>query len=470
MVIKCLRCNSAVLERITGRCHRCLKRYQKEGVASEEHDSSEGGGATIVTRVAMRMTRYSASEAYYPQSLTMLHLGRPGTIAHADAELATLRRLLPLQRRPDADASMGASLEELGHQIREAELLSDATRVTSLKARMLELLRTGSVVEEVPGEDSLADVIRAPDLAPALEQSIAFRTTVTAQSAVSRARQTGGLSELLVTGITSTLAHLGLRDLLLVDDLPVISATFGYTRRAFSPTYEELSVAGLPTTVRPFHSLDRGAARALGQTNVAGAVPVLAREGKHEGLFVSLDPDRVVRWVEANGIQLAHRDQESIVRLLGGLEPVDRYYDDIWSCPVRRLVFGLTHTISHALMRVASRLAGLERTSVSEYLLLPLLGTVVFNNSSAFALGGMETVARDHIMSLLDMLQEEAMECIFDVSCIDHTGACPGCVHSPEIACRVFNHGLSRAFLIGGHTPWADLASESRIIGYWDVA
>lgn len=120
-------------------------------------------------------------------------------------------------------------------------------------------------------------------------------------------------------------------------------------------------------------------------------------------------------------------------------------------------------------MRIASRLAGLERTSVSEYVFLPLLGAVVYDNSSVFKLGGMEGVARDHLLELLEELQDEAMNCPFDVSCIDRNGACPGCIHAPEIACRVFNHGLSRALLIGGHAPWADIASEKRIVGYWEL-
>jgi hypothetical protein len=76
---------------------------------------------------------------------------------------------------------------------------------------------------------------------------------------------------------------------------------------------------------------------------------------------------------------------------------------------------------------------------------------------------------RDQLVGVLDEIQGSSMDCIFDISCIDHKGACPGCVQSPEVACRVFNHGLSRAFLIGGHAPWTDIASEKRIIGYWEI-
>jgi hypothetical protein len=31
----------------------------------------------------------------------------------------------------------------------------------------------------------------------------------------------------------------------------------------------------------------------------------------------------------------------------------------------------------------------------------------------------------------------------------------------------VFNHGLSRSFLLGGHAPWSDPSVNQRIHGYW---
>jgi hypothetical protein len=119
------------------------------------------------------------------------------------------------------------------------------------------------------------------------------------------------------------------------------------------------------------------------------------------------------------------------------------------------------------VMRSVTRYAGLDRTSVSEYIFLPLLGCVVFDNSSSFRLGGIATLVRDHLAAFLNNLSSEATKCLYDTECIDHRGACHGCLHSPEISCRVFNHGLSRAFLLGGHAPWADIAQDTRLRGFW---
>jgi hypothetical protein len=200
-------------------------------------------------------------------------------------------------------------------------------------------------------------------------------------------------------------------------------------------------------------------------------MPILAREGEHEGIFMSLDPERVIPWLEINGITLPDPQLPNIARILAALEPIDRdrYYDSIWQLPVRRFVFGLIHSLSHAAMRALTRYAGIDRTSVAEYLFLPLLGCVVYDSSSSFKLGGVATLVRDHLAAFLQTTADESVECLYDPDCTDHTGACHGCIHSPEISCRVFNHGLSRAFLLGGHAPWVDVSTDRTIIGYWEA-
>jgi hypothetical protein len=152
--------------------------------------------------------------------------------------------------------------------------------------------------------------------------------------------------------------------------------------------------------------------------------------------------------------------------MLSRLEPVQKFYDDIWECPVRRLVYGLLHSVSHCAMKALGRTAGLEDTSVSEYMFTPLLCAIVYSTSNT-NLGGVRTTAIESPLEFLDTLQEAATRCLYDPDCLQHTGACHGCLHVPEIGCRVFNHGLSRAFLLGGHAPWAPTGDQSTIAGYW---
>src|SRR5262249_41994291 len=150
----------------------------------------------------------------------------------------------------------------------------------------------------------------------------------------------------------------------------------------------------------------------IGRPTAVGTIPILAREGDHEGIFLGVDPKRVLSWLARNDVRLPDDDQPPIVRILQALEEVDRYYDTVWQKPALRLVFGLLHSLSHAAMRIVSRFAGLERTSISEYLFPPLLGTVIYANGSTFKMGCMETMMRSNLFEFLEALGEEAMTCL----------------------------------------------------------
>jgi len=308
------------------------------------------------------------------------------------------------------------------------------------------------------------------ELEKAIKESLAFRGTVSVEPAEQKARE-GDSAELLAEDISKLRNSLGQSELLYVDDLPIITSTFGYTRRNFEPIYDELGAINLPIEIRAFPSVQKYAAQQLGKLDLVGTIPVLAREGEHEGIFMSLQPDRVIEWLAINGVSLPDPNLPPIARILAALEPIDRdrYYDTIWTLPVRRMVFGLIHSLSHAAMRAMTRYAGIDRTSVAEYIFLPMLGCVVYDSSSSFKLGGVATLVRDHLAAFLRNIADDSVECLYDPDCADHAGACHGCLHSPEISCRVFNHGLSRAFLLGGHAPWADVSLETRLVGFWEL-
>lgn len=462
MKVLCRTCKIEVLDRFTARCHRCLKRLTK--VQSHPAD----GGGTIVSALAMRLARYSASDAYYPQTLSILRLDRPRLTSVDDAISSTLYKILPQSRRPDANLSTSDSIKALYEKLKAAESLGDTAEKERLLQRIAEVA-TGKVTSPVRSEASLLPSV-ALDLEKGIKESLAFRATVTTIPAEEKARRDGGTSQSLLQDVGRLKASLGIDELLYVDDLPIITATYGYTRRHFEPIYEELGAHNLPVQIRTFPAVQKAAAQAVGRIDLVGTVPILAREGEHEGIFLSVNPERVIRWLEVNGVTLSDKQLPPIARILAALEPADRdrYYDSIWQMTVRRLVFGLVHSLSHAAMRAITRYAGIDRTSVAEYIFLPLLGCVVYDNSSTFKLGGIATLVRDHLAAFLQNIADEAVECLYDPDCADHNGACHGCIHSPEISCRVFNHGLSRAFLLGGHAPWADISATTRITGYWE--
>lgn len=465
MKVLCRKCNTQVLDRFTARCHRCLKRLSKEPPQAANEEKS----GTIVSALAMRLARYSASDAYYPQTLSILRLDRPRLTSVDDDISSILYKVLPQSRRPDANLSTSDSIKALTDRLRAAESAGDTAEKTRLLERIAEVA-TGKVSGPSRSDAGLLQSVPA-DLEKGIKESLAFRATVTTLPAEEKAQRDGGTSQSLVQDAARLKASLGIHELLYVDDLPIITATYGFTRRHFEPTYEELGAHNLPVEIRTFPAVQKAAAQSVGRIDLIGTVPILAREGEHEGIFLSVNPERVLRWLQVNGITLADGHLPPIARILAALEPADRdrYYDSIWQMPVRRLVFGLVHSLSHAAMRAITRYAGIDRTSVAEYIFLPLLGCVVYDNSSTFKLGGIATLVRDHLAAFLQNIADEAVECLYDPDCADHNGACHGCIHSPEISCRVFNHGLSRAFLLGGHAPWTDISAAIRITGYWEA-
>jgi hypothetical protein len=461
MTVSCRVCKGVIADRLTARCPACAQQFV--GTSGADSDTSPRR-ATPVAEVVMRLANYRANETYYPHTITILRLDRPRPPGRRDPSAESLLALLPIGRRP-GEATGADRLVEIAGQIAAAEAAGNAVEAGRLRTQLVEAATRPAVpvVTTGTGEVALTDSV-----ARGIEESIALRETVEIVEASKIAAEGRAASALHREEITEIMDRLGLAELSLVRDLPIITSTFGFTRRAFTPTYDEeaLGATGLSTQLRAFYPLDNWAARRQGRPDLAGTIPLLAREAEHEGILFRLDPNRTFQWLAGNGA-LGETPCSSIVDLLPRLEPVDRYYDDIWNASVHRWVFGLIHTMAHSAMRVVARLAGLERTSIAEYLFLPLLGFVIFANGSAGDLGNLETVLRDHQLELLQELALEGVQCIYDPDCIDRGGACHGCVHSPEICCRAFNHGLSRALLLGGHVPWVSSAIESDCVGYW---
>lgn len=458
--IYCDRCKANAIDRLLARCPYCLPRLFGQNLP----------GGQLAFRTAMRLTRHSANNAYYPHSVTILRLDRPRAL-QASEEISWLQTLLPVDERREA-AGVSATLQDLVLALASAEILGDATRTKELR-EAIQAAAAASPAAPSTNPNGNSRVAMPEDLVQSARESIALVSTVRRTDVTRLYDRTDQSNAARNDAIRRALTRLGIRRIEYVEDLPVITSVFGFSRRSADPIYrEEAANQDFPTTIRPFPSLDDDAARVLQRPQAAGTTPILAREGTHEGLAIFLEPRVVFAWLAELGLPTPEiTDQDRLASLLGSLESMidDKYHDRVWTRPRRRLVFGLLHTLSHCAMLAMSRTAGLEETSVSEYLFLPLLSTVVYSTSST-SLGGVRATARDRLFEFLENLEDEAMRCLYDPDCLQRAGACHGCIHVPEIGCRVFNHGLSRALLVGGQAPWTPASQPNAVPGFWTIA
>jgi hypothetical protein len=128
------------------------------------------------------------------------------------------------------------------------------------------------------------------------------------------------------------------------------------------------------------------------------------------------------------------------------------------------MVVGLVHTLSHAALRHAGLLCGLDPTSLAEYVLPRALSLAIYSNQSFGATIGALTALFEQ--SLEDWLGRivGTRRCLYDPVCAVDGGACHACAHASETSCRFFNVNLGRQFLFAG----ADRVIGQVRVGFFD--
>ncbi len=265
-------------------------------------------------------------------------------------------------------------------------------------------------------------------------------------------RDTWGPAAMRPAGSPVTSIDIGLEKVSLLSDFPILTAAYGYTRADAQPGSARLN------SFSP-------------DADLGGKRPIFVDEIGADALVLTLDRQRVLRWLGANGWVAAlpagtdqiATEKGYFVELLTGAElratvPA--------SAPAVRMTFGLLHTLSHLAIRQAGVLSGLERTSLSEYLLPQALATAVFcSHRFGATIGALTALYEDALTQWLGMIRD-ASRCVYDPVCHEDAGSCHACSHLAETSCRFFNLNLSRAFLFGG--PEARLGRVE--VGYLDPA
>jgi hypothetical protein len=252
--------------------------------------------------------------------------------------------------------------------------------------------------------------------------------------------ETGRPTELDLRSHTAASAQIarqmGFSRLVLVSDYPIITATYGFSRCEYLPNQSRLN----PFPAHPDHG---------------GRFPIFVDQVQADALLLSLNPDRVIAWLERNGChpiipvgndqQLARKAY--FVQLLNNVPLRETLRADRREA---RMVFGLLHTLSHISVRQAALLCGLDRTSLAEYVLPRALTFALYcNHRFGATIGALTALFEQSLAEWLNAVRE-TRRCVYDPVCRDRTGNCHACTHLAETSCRFFNLNLSRAFLFGG--------------------
>jgi hypothetical protein len=230
------------------------------------------------------------------------------------------------------------------------------------------------------------------------------------------------------------LRSLGLDNVMLESDYPIINATYGYTRVEYRPNDSRLN----PFPPDPDH---------------VGCFPVFIDQVQADALLLSLAPATVFQWLSENNAVKPEQRHDGVnlrsffVRIFDGINLRETVRED--QAPAR-LTFGLLHTLSHLCVRRAGLLSGLEHTSLSEYLLPRSLSFAIYcNHRFGETIGALTALFEQSATQWLDSVAN-SKKCVYDPVCKENRGSCHACTHLAETSCRFFNLNLNRAFLFGG--------------------
>lgn len=253
-----------------------------------------------------------------------------------------------------------------------------------------------------------------------------------------------------VSQFPSALKRAGIREAYVVNDLPVISAVFGYSRSTTNPG--ECVLRGFPP-----------------DTKYPDKTPIYVNPTETEGIVIVFDRWKILRWLQENGFisDIPNRSDERELKqwFLRNIKTGDiPIYDEIPSVFIKtKLVYTLIHTISHVLLRNGAGLVGLDKDSLAEIIFPEVPAIAIYtNNAHDFQIGGMHTLFETGIIPWIDMAFESAETCLYDPVCISSEASCHACLHISEISCVHFNRDLGRHYLIGREDE------NGRLLGFWE--
>jgi hypothetical protein len=379
----------------------------------------------------VRFTVHRAAAVYTPRSMVLVNPPDPNRTAALKAAGGPARALNWILDglRTATPADMGLTAAML-----TADLIGKGLSQHMVEAMVAAAEGSGELTVGEEPDLSLMDASaralaeqEAADIAMALSGS---RTTV--GNLVHDTSADSQLGRLYRQEYRTGFLAAGLEDVELVEKFPVLTGNFGFTRG----------------------ELAAGASRLVPFRNRKGNPVVYGEAGETEALFIRLRPSSVAGWLQRLGFDLASwgTDAEARIAILAAAHMPRPEDDDSFLRSPGSAVLSLVHSYAHRLIRRLSVYAGIERNSLSEFLVPFHLGFFVYAATRGdFVLGGLQAVFETDLHLLVSDFVRSEHRCPLDPGCSQVGAACVACLHLGEPSCRFYNRYLSRATLFGEH-------------------
>ena len=373
-------------------------------------------------------TVHRAARVYTPRSVVIVNPPTPARIQELRDAGGTTRALQWV-----VDGMQTRTAREIG-KTRSAfltQLLDQGFELASAEALSSRAVELGQVSDEGHTPIDIPEPYRTEAVDQAVK--IALATLESRLRREELIRLTEPASELRILYEDSyqrAFNSAGIHAVEFLDRFPVLTGVYGYTRGDAAP----------------------GAARLVAFHDRMGQYVVYSDVAQTEALFVRLQAGAVARWLQLRGFQLEPWSDEKSARLaiLRAVMVPPPGTDPPQVPNVGSDLLTLVHSYAHRFIRRSSVFAGLDRSSLSEFLVPLHLGFFVFAAArSGFVLGGLQALFESDLHHLLNEVTFAEHRCALDPGC-EHAGAsCAACLHLGEPSCRWFNRYLDRRTLNG---------------------
>ena len=265
-------------------------------------------------------------------------------------------------------------------------------------------------------------------------------------------------AELINDGIKPNYRELanrfGFSNVQMCSSVPIVFCSYGYTRKEQFGDHIKL----------------RGFPREMEKRNIYAA------RLETEGVLFEIDRKRIIDWLLENRLisdsEKPKSDSEYDLKMwfldriqTGLITPFTEIDDTSNKGKITKAVYTLVHSISHALIREAAEVCGLDKSSLSEYILPNIPAIFIYcANSQGFSMGALYSTFQSQFDKWLKHAKENSKKCIFDPLCINHDKACAGCLFLNEVSCKHFNKDLDRSYLCG----YFDVLKQEKLKGFWE--